>query len=62
MENQSKLDSNLRTSHSQKNLLYSYIKKSVFKLPKIKHNYSGIPLSRTLKGDGKSVRVSECPS
>ena len=24
--------------------------------------YSGIPLSRTLKGDGKSVRVSECPS
>ena len=33
-----KIGFKLRTSHSQKNLWYSYLKKSVFKLPKIKHN------------------------
>ena len=40
------------------------IEKESYKLYSNVHEwkYSGIPLSRTLKGDGKSVRVSECPS
>ena len=43
-------------------LLIAKLEAYGFDIVSLRYIYSGIPLSRTLKGDGKSVRVSECPS